>query len=209
MTERSPRATAATWRRSRAARIRGSRRTTGSRSSSAARLRADRLVAGRAAAGSTRPTAASTSRSGRARGHAARARAGGAGSRTGDWRVVEPDLGFPAGKNKTMLIDLAAARRARARLRLRTNLEIYWDALRVAERGRRRRCEPQRLPRAAPSCASAASRVTTSPARRCAGDARLRPASRTPRQRWRDLDRLSTPASATSASCWPASTTAT
>ena len=41
------------------------------------------------------------------------------------------DLGFPAGKNKTMLIDLAPARGAR-RLRLRTNLEIYWDRLSVA-----------------------------------------------------------------------------
>jgi tetratricopeptide (TPR) repeat protein len=51
----------------------------------------------------------------------------------GRWREVVPDLGFPAGKNKSMLIDLAAAGGAR-RLRLRTNLEIYWDRLSVAER---------------------------------------------------------------------------
>jgi tetratricopeptide (TPR) repeat protein len=51
----------------------------------------------------------------------------------GAWREVAADLGFPAGKNKSMLIDLAAARGAR-RLRLRTNLEIYWDRLSVAER---------------------------------------------------------------------------
>jgi len=50
----------------------------------------------------------------------------------GVWTVVDPDLGFPAGKNKTMLIDLAGVRDAR-RLRLRTNLEVYWDALVVAE----------------------------------------------------------------------------
>jgi hypothetical protein len=50
----------------------------------------------------------------------------------GGWRVVDPDLGFPAGKNKTMLIDLGPVREAR-RLRLRTNLEIYWDALVLAE----------------------------------------------------------------------------
>ena len=47
--------------------------------------------------------------------------------------MVDPDLGFPAGKNKTVVFDLAQAREAR-RLRLRTNLEIYWDALRVGSR---------------------------------------------------------------------------
>jgi hypothetical protein len=46
----------------------------------------------------------------------------------GQWRVVEDDLGFPAGKNKTIVIDLTRAGEAR-RLRLRTNLEIYWDSL--------------------------------------------------------------------------------
>jgi tetratricopeptide (TPR) repeat protein len=51
----------------------------------------------------------------------------------GRWTVVEQDLGFPAGKNKTMVIDLERARGAR-RLRLRTNLEIYWDALSIAGR---------------------------------------------------------------------------
>ena len=50
----------------------------------------------------------------------------------GKWRVVNADLGFPAGKNKTMLIDLNEVRDA-SRLRLRTNLEIYWDALIVAQ----------------------------------------------------------------------------
>jgi tetratricopeptide (TPR) repeat protein len=49
---------------------------------------------------------------------------------SGAWRTVDADLGFPAGKNKAMVIDLADARGAR-RLRLRTNLEVYWDALRV------------------------------------------------------------------------------
>jgi len=51
--------------------------------------------------------------------------------RGGKWRVVKADLGFPAGKNKTMLIDLSEAGDA-SRLRLRTNLEIYWDALILA-----------------------------------------------------------------------------
>ena len=49
----------------------------------------------------------------------------------GRWSVVNGDLGFPAGKNKTIVVDLSAAPGAR-RFRLRTNLEIYWDALEVA-----------------------------------------------------------------------------
>ena len=56
---------------------------------------------------------------------------------TGRWIVVDPDLGFPAGKNKTILLDLghvvrAGVKHAR-RLRLRTNLEVYWDWLAIAE----------------------------------------------------------------------------
>jgi tetratricopeptide (TPR) repeat protein len=54
----------------------------------------------------------------------------------GRWVVVAPDLGFPAGKNKTILIDLARVIRSGVdgvrRLRLRTNLEIYWDSLAYA-----------------------------------------------------------------------------
>ena len=56
---------------------------------------------------------------------------------SGRWVVVAPDLGFPAGKNKTILVDLARVVRVGVarpkRLRLRTNLEIYWDSLAVAE----------------------------------------------------------------------------
>jgi tetratricopeptide (TPR) repeat protein len=46
----------------------------------------------------------------------------------GRWTVVNSDLGFPAGKNKTMLIDLRGVTKGR-RLRLRTNMEVYWDSL--------------------------------------------------------------------------------
>jgi len=56
---------------------------------------------------------------------------------SGRWTVVAPDLGFPAGKNKTILIDLGQVARAGIshvrRVRLRTNLEIYWDSLAVAD----------------------------------------------------------------------------
>ena len=48
-----------------------------------------------------------------------------------DWRVVHPDLGFPAGKHKTVLIDLSGVfpRDVPRKFRLQTNLEIYWDRL--------------------------------------------------------------------------------
>ncbi len=57
----------------------------------------------------------------------------------GGWRTIHPNLGFPAGKTKTVLMDItevfsdeheAVAPNASdgVRLRLHTNLEIYWDA---------------------------------------------------------------------------------
>jgi hypothetical protein len=52
----------------------------------------------------------------------------------GGWVVARSDLGFPAGKTKTILLDLqnlqSIWRPGTPRLlRLRTNLEIYWEAL--------------------------------------------------------------------------------
>jgi Flp pilus assembly protein TadD len=48
----------------------------------------------------------------------------------GGWVVARSDLGFPAGKTKTILVDLQGIwRPGTAHLvRLRTNMEIYWDA---------------------------------------------------------------------------------
>lgn len=65
----------------------------------------------------------------------------------GGWRVVREDLGFPAGKEKTILIDLAGLFDASrpARLRLRTNLEIYWDRLAWAAAPPDRRVRAERL----------------------------------------------------------------
>jgi hypothetical protein len=48
----------------------------------------------------------------------------------GGWRVAKPNLGFPAGRNKTCLIDITGMPR---RMRLRTNLEIYWDQIEWAQ----------------------------------------------------------------------------
>jgi Tfp pilus assembly protein PilF len=49
----------------------------------------------------------------------------------GHWNVRKSGLGFLAGKGKTMVIDLGGVfvPGAPRRLRLRTNLEIYWDQL--------------------------------------------------------------------------------
>jgi Tfp pilus assembly protein PilF len=49
----------------------------------------------------------------------------------GGWVVARDGLGFPAGKKKTILIDLNQVFRPGAprRFRLRTNMEIYWDKL--------------------------------------------------------------------------------
>jgi hypothetical protein len=52
----------------------------------------------------------------------------------GGWTVGRPALGFPAGKNKTMLIRLdgITGKGVTRRFLLRTNMEIYWDALQYA-----------------------------------------------------------------------------
>src|SRR5271165_318022 len=49
----------------------------------------------------------------------------------GGWVVARPNLGFPAGRKKICLIDLTNVFRPGTshRVRLRTNLEIYWDSI--------------------------------------------------------------------------------
>ncbi len=49
----------------------------------------------------------------------------------GKWIVAQANLGFPAGRKKICLFDLTKVfrRGAPRRVRLRTNLEIYWDAI--------------------------------------------------------------------------------
>ncbi|HEY6972225.1 MAG TPA: FG-GAP-like repeat-containing protein [Candidatus Angelobacter sp.] len=49
----------------------------------------------------------------------------------GGWLVARPNLGFPAGRKKICLIDLAGVFRPGTphRVRLRTNLEVYWDSI--------------------------------------------------------------------------------
>lgn len=47
----------------------------------------------------------------------------------GDWQVVEPFIGFPGGKTKTIVVDLSSViRDADVRFRLRSSMELYFDA---------------------------------------------------------------------------------
>ncbi len=65
----------------------------------------------------------------------------------GGWVVARADLGFPAGKTKTILLDLHNIwRPGTPRLvRLRTNMEIYWDAFAWALALRDAEIKTQRL----------------------------------------------------------------
>jgi len=52
----------------------------------------------------------------------------------GEWRTVIADMGIPAGKPKTIVVDLAGKLPARTRrLRIVTNLCVYWDEIFLAE----------------------------------------------------------------------------
>ena len=52
----------------------------------------------------------------------------------GGWKVARTNLGFPAGRNKICLIDLTNVfvPGTPRRVRLRTNLEVYWDSIQWA-----------------------------------------------------------------------------
>jgi hypothetical protein len=71
---------------------------------------------------------------------------------SGRWIVASGDLGFPAGKNKTILIDLSRVADAGVakprRLRLRTNLEIRWDWIAYADGADRATLTNARVPAA-------------------------------------------------------------
>jgi adhesin HecA-like repeat protein len=53
----------------------------------------------------------------------------------GGWVVARPNLGFPAGRKKICMIDLSGVFRRGVphKVRLRTNLEVYWDSIEWAQ----------------------------------------------------------------------------
>ena len=203
------RATAATWRRSRAARIRASPR--------------DHFV--EFELGRERPRRAGTCSWSRGldlshrqqhqrRHRAGRARRSRAASRSkrrtrravGDGRRRISD--FPPARTRPCSIDLRACRRARDRLRLRTNLEIYWDCAGAWPSGVRPGATTKRLQSSSAELRFRGFSQTTSPR----GDAPETPDLRAAREHDASAGAISsatTRASATCASCWPASTIAT
>jgi Flp pilus assembly protein TadD len=52
---------------------------------------------------------------------------------SGKWKTVLEDMGFPAGLPKTMLVDLSGTipRSEQTRIRIVTNMRIYWDRIRI------------------------------------------------------------------------------
>ncbi|HEV7993553.1 MAG TPA: FG-GAP-like repeat-containing protein [Gemmatimonadaceae bacterium] len=53
---------------------------------------------------------------------------------SGNWRIAVPNLGFPSGKDKTMVIDLAGKfATGDHHVRIRTSMQIYWDQAFVAQ----------------------------------------------------------------------------
>ncbi|TWT95111.1 FG-GAP-like repeat-containing protein [Neorhodopirellula pilleata] len=53
----------------------------------------------------------------------------------GRWRVADPFIGFPGGKNKTIVVDITPHVNVDdGRVRVRTTNQIYWDAARVSVR---------------------------------------------------------------------------
>ena len=50
----------------------------------------------------------------------------------GRWEVLDESIGMPSGKRKAVVVELPADLGPRARLRISSNLQIYWDAARIA-----------------------------------------------------------------------------
>ncbi len=77
----------------------------------------------------------------------------------GGWSADGPPVGFPAGKTKTMVIDVTdILDRDDPRLRVFTTLRLYWDSHPPGDRsGDERRCGSTRSSRSRPSSGSAAS----------------------------------------------------
>mgnify|MGYP005846075043 CR=1 FL=1 len=52
----------------------------------------------------------------------------------GEWITIIDNLGFPMGKDKTVIADLSGKLRpGKLKLRIRTNMEIYWDHIFIAD----------------------------------------------------------------------------
>jgi Tfp pilus assembly protein PilF len=65
----------------------------------------------------------------------------------GNWKRAVEDMGFPAGLERTMVADLTGKIPAGTkRIRIVTNLKIYWDAIRIDQTGDARDARVQEVP---------------------------------------------------------------
>lgn len=72
----------------------------------------------------------------------------------GNWKRAVDDMGFPAGLERTMIADLSGRLPAGTkRIRIVTNLKIYWDAIRIDQTGDARDAHVQEIPLAKASLA--------------------------------------------------------
>lgn len=106
----------------------------------------------------------------------------------GRFREVRRGLGFPAGKDKTILLDLTGVfgSTGARRLRLATNLEIYWDQLGWAIGRPDVRVEPRRLELSTADLVYRGYSVTEQAS--ASAPERPRYALEGTAQRWRDLE---------------------
>ena len=77
----------------------------------------------------------------------------------GTWRRIEGDAGFPAGLERTIVVDLTGKLPAGTRrIRLMTNLQIYWDQVLIDQSARCRGARQRRFRWPRRRCISAAIR---------------------------------------------------
>ena len=77
----------------------------------------------------------------------------------GGWKIAIPAMGYPAGKTKTMPVDLSGVLdRSDPRVRIRTNLEISWDRIFYTVDEEPAPLRTTRAPLRPPASSSAASR---------------------------------------------------
>jgi Flp pilus assembly protein TadD len=64
----------------------------------------------------------------------------------GSWQTAMPDIGIPVGRPQTMVLDLRECLRGhRRRVRIVTNMRIYWDQIRVGAEAEGLRLRPEKL----------------------------------------------------------------
>jgi hypothetical protein len=67
-------------------------------------------------------------------------------NRKGEWETVIDNLGFPMGKDKTVIADLSGKMQTPdRRVRIRTNMEIYWDQIFFSDCGSKAAIQTQLL----------------------------------------------------------------